>query len=209
MNSRDEHSASQNFLVEAVIASRRGRDEALRAEFQSDHLASAAQKVLDHPYLLPLAEIMINGATSLRGARLSVEQFAVATKEVFLDTPLFFRCPIEVLEITHITKNEFAEKVKDSQNADVWPLFETAITQYLCIDDGNGFCVTERVLRQAVLMEDFETLSRIVAPTSGSSPFSEEARLNLSRNTSGQTGCFIPSPPGSFRRAQIVDLTKL
>lgn len=160
-------------IVRASLVARHARDREL-----SDRLSGPAEeafftRVLDHPYLLSLIELRLNGCTSLKGARALVERGMVDVIPFETDVQRFRGGELECLHINWVGNIELDQGVDSIEGSKYANSLYQAVTGYVCIDDGYGICFARPLLDTALQFPDAELLERAVFAGSGMPQFQQ------------------------------------
>lgn len=200
----------QTLLVEAAKAARTARARELQQNLCDPSERYFYERLLDHPFFLPLIELHMNGCTSLSGARALVDQGVIEIDEFRSVSPRFFGKHVECIRMTREGENELCEgisELSDSHHADN---FFRAVTAYLCIDNGYGICYGRPLLEAATRLPDAALLERAVFVDSGVRQFKEQfLRQDYIDDAIRIAFAADLSPAGMTRiSAEIVDLTE-
>ncbi|MEC7795458.1 MAG: hypothetical protein VX791_18320 [Pseudomonadota bacterium] len=163
--------------MKALQAARHARDaEFLRVLDDVDD-AQAFARLVDHPYLLPLAELVTNKCTSLVGARILIENILASPSDLALRQPIFFGVRVETIEVTNVSRTELTASLSELCTPRQAEAFLEAVSTYQCVDNGYGIVPAASLLEEEIRESNTMFLRRIVLISSGKTPFPESALL--------------------------------
>lgn len=178
-------------IAKALQAARRARDAEFLRILDDRGDAQAFVRLVDHPYVLPLAELVTNKCTSLIGARVLIENLLATTSEISLEQPLFFGVRVEVLEPTNVSGSELAACLSELCTPQQASVFLEAVGQYRCIDYGYGIVSTAPLLKEKLRQSDGRFLNRAVLVSSGERVFPEHVETLQDQCNEHSLDCII------------------
>ena len=191
-------------IVRALQAARQARDAELRREFEGGSDAQTFARLLDHPYLLPLAEFVENECTTLAGARILLENLLAREEEVILAVLPFPETRLETLATTGSSQGELDACLSALCSEAQAAAFMSAVRRYLCIDNGYGIVPQRALLERELRRGNYQFLKRVVAVSDGRSPFAPQYLNDLERSAFVRSVVVLPT---SFPDKEIIDLT--
>ena len=162
----------EDVIAMALKAARRARDTEFLRILERPGDAEAFARLVDHPYLLPLAELVKNQCTSLAGARLLIENFLAYSSEIELARPIFCGLRVETLETTKVSRSELKACLAELCTVRQAEAFLDAVGRYRCIDNGYGVVPEASLVEKAIDISDTRLLRHVVRISSGQPSFS-------------------------------------
>ncbi|WP_417463216.1 hypothetical protein [Kordiimonas sp.] len=195
-----------DLITKAFLAARRARDAELQHVLLDAEHAVAFARLVDHPYLLPLAELVENECTTLAGARILLENLLATYDEISLSEPLFFGARFETLVTSKVTQSELRASLEELCSEELAETFLSAVRRYRCIDNGYGIVPQRALLEEEIRKKNSRFLQRVVRISDGQSPMAEKSLKALRRNNGAGSSARMDN---RAEEKQVIDLTRM
>ncbi|MAP14513.1 MAG: hypothetical protein CMH86_06335 [Oceanibulbus sp.] len=195
-----------DLITEAFLAARRARDAELQHCLLNAEHAVAFARLVDPPYLLPLAELVENECTTLAGARILLENLLATYDEYTLDEPLFYKAQFETLVTTRVARSELHALLEELCSKELAETFLSGVRRYRCIDNGYGIVPQQALLEEEIRRKNSRFLKRVVRISDGQSPLAGDTLVALRRSKNVGSSASLGN---CAEEKQIIDLTRM
>lgn len=200
------------FLAASESAARKVRDEGIARPFSDQLLIKRLVRLVDDPFLRPIAELLQNGATSFEGGLILKERGFLDVREFVARAGPLEGEMIEIVRLTdearlfHEEASELPEH-DEHKPFDAFEAFVEGVTGYLAIDRGNGIVVNRDLAEVALDFDDGDILNRLMSLKSYRRQLLQELPQTLTADRRMEYKDYWSGPDAWERHgAEIVDL---
>ena len=155
------------FLMEADIAAVSAVDDRISESFPDPKNQRRVGDYLSNPFFRPLFELLLNGATSLAGARVLLAGEFIETEDYTVRFGHLAGNSMEAVRVTRLGISEFNALCPSIDNDLVFKRVQDAILSYVAINYGAGIVARRHLIDFAIDYEDSEILSHLVGIHTG------------------------------------------